>query len=782
MEINNKSKVAQKLSQYHLIQKQLLLYLRYWKWFLLSLIIMFFLGYLKARYATKLYGITSSIQVKEDAKDYALLDQISTFDKKNNIEDEIEILKARTVIKKVINDNAFNIKYELLGRVSSIDLYKNSPITIFLADKNIKQNYKLEVNIVSELKYKSSIDNFSREHIFGAILNTPIGDVVVKKSENINNYLNTNIVIRINSLESATSDYTSRLSISSIGKKSNIILFNFLDPIEEKGIDFLNSLVLYYNDESIAEKNLITLKTQELINERLEVLGKEIATEGNKVDAFKTENNFFDIEKNTYHNLNILSEYQKDIVEYETNIDIVNYVKEYLTKSKADDLFPETLLPNNYNGLSDVNSLNKLAVERRKLLNSNNEDSPLIVQINEQISNIKKNIINSLNLYLASEKTKISEAKKNENIYSNIINKAPSQEKTMNNLLRNQKVTDELYLYLLQKREETYLTLANATQKAKIINPAYSVGIKMPQKLLLISYFLIAGFLIPLFIIFLIHFFDDKIHNKNQLKDMFEIPYLGDIPFTKDISNLLSINDRSSTAEAIRIIKTNINFIINQIEDTTRAKTILFTSTIPKEGKTFCSVNIATSIAHSDKKVLLIGLDIRNPKLDNYFDLPEVGFTNFIANKDKKIDDYIVKAKNIENLYVLPPGIIPPNPAEVLIHNKVESMFDYLKTQYDYIILDTAPLSLVTDTYLISKYADTCIYVIRANYLQKGMLEVLEDVNENNKMPRISLILNRTTNNTKGYGYGYGYGYSYGYGVEVVEESWFKKIIGFFKK
>ena len=274
---------------------------------------------------------------------------------------------------------------------------------------------------------------------------------------------------------------------------------------------------------------------------------------------------------------------------------------------------------------------------------------------------------------------------------------------------------------------------------------------------------------------------DTKIKSRIDIVGKVSIPYIGDLPRSKDNESIIKINSRSSSAEAIRMIRTNLEFMLANVTKN-KCKTIFITSSISKEGKTFCAINLATTIALSDKKVLIIGLDIRNPKLNTYIDLPSKGLTNYLTKQDVSINDYIVNVNNIPSLFALASGVIPPNPVELLMNAKINEMFDELKLQYDYIIVDTAPVSLVTDTLLVAKNADAFIYVMRANYLEKGMLQFAETLYKENKLPNMCILLNDTIQ-TKTYGYGNGYGYGYGYEVDKeVEITWYKKVLSLFIK
>jgi capsular exopolysaccharide synthesis family protein len=322
---------------------------------------------------------------------------------------------------------------------------------------------------------------------------------------------------------------------------------------------------------------------------------------------------------------------------------------------------------------------------------------------------------------------------------------------------------------LLQKREETAISMAATEPNARVIDEAKGNKVPVsPKKSIIYLASLLMGLLIPFGIIYTDDLLDTKIKSRLDLEGKTMIPFIGDLPTSDTPSVIMKSESRTSSAEALRIIRTNLEFMLSKVPEG-MAKTVFLTSTFPKEGKTFVSANLAATFALSGKKVLLIGMDIRNPRLDEYLDIPERGFTNYLSSKDMKLEDLIVKYEGYEDFHVLPAGVIPPNPAELLMSKKVDTLFETLKAQYDYIIVDTAPVSLVTDTLLIAKHADTFIYVARANFLEKRMLNIANGLYKDGKLPNMCLLLN-DTDTTKGYGYGYGYG------NETVKEPWFKKI------
>jgi tyrosine-protein kinase Etk/Wzc len=442
---------------------------------------------------------------------------------------------------------------------------------------------------------------------------------------------------------------------------------------------------------------------------------------------------------------------------------------DFMKKSTSADLLPTNIISGESSASGMINSYNQLVLDRNRIFKSATELNPSVVKMDQEIASLKANVQGSLKRMQSNLNIQKRNLKTEENILNAKIGKIPIQERQFRVIARQQKVKEELYLYLLQKREETAISLAATAPNARVIDEATGNKIPVsPKKGVIYLASILIGLLIPFGIIYTDDLLDTKIKSRVDLEGKTLIPFIGDVPTSDNPSEIMKAESRTSSAEALRIIRTNLEFMLNKVPEG-MAKTIFLTSTFPKEGKTFVAANLAATFALSGKKVLLIGMDIRNPRLDEYMDLPEPGLTNYLSSKDLKLEDLIVKYKGYEELHVLPAGVVPPNPAELLMSKKVDEVFQSLKAQYDYIIVDTAPVSLVTDTLLIAKHADTFIYVARANFLEKRMLNIANSLYKEKKLPNMCLLLN-DTDSTKGYGYGYGYG-----SIDK-KEPWFKKI------
>ena len=773
------------------LKAELFKYLVHWRSFLVSIIVIIALAVLYLKFASKIYDVNTTILIKEDNKS-DLTSQLTAFSdfgfggSKNNIENEIEILKSRTLTEKVIDSLKLEYTYFNEDSFTKKELYNNSPLilevtnfdtsitvsTEFIVD-NIKENsFEITVN-------EKKIGSFK----FNENIKTLVGDVTITKN---NAFIKSEedkdierLLIYYSPKVNVAANLLSRVSISPTSKTSSVLNISVKSDVPQKATDYLNTLVDFYNIQGIADKKYISQNTSEFISNRLNIIAEELGDVEKNVEGYKNVNSLTDIQSEVKLFLDNLSSYERLVIENETEINITNELIKFLQKANTYELIPN-IASNNDSGInSSINELNKIILERQRLLTSSTEENPSIVKLENLITSSKDNILSSLKNSLKSLNITKNDLKGQERDMQAKLAQVPRQEREFRIIDRQQKVKEALYLFLLQKREETNITLAATELNAKVIDKAIvpTKHISPKSSIILLGAF-IMGILIPFVIIYLTYLFDTKIKTRNDIEGKTNIPFLGDVPTSDSSNEIMEVNSRSSSAEALRIIRTNLEFMISDLPKN-ESKVIFCTSTFPGEGKTFISANTAATFAISEKKTLLIGMDIRNPKLDEYFNLPNKGLTNYLSNKDADINDYIVSLPNFTKFDVLPAGTVPPNPAELLMSSKLEKLFSSLREKYDYIIVDTAPVSLVTDTILVAKYADTFVYVIRSGKLDKKFLEVPESLYKENKLPRMCLLLN-DTNSTKGYGYGYGYRYGYAYGIkkEIKHIPLWKKILG----
>lgn len=767
-------------------------YLAHWQWFVLAVCICITMAYVYLRYTTPQYQASTTILVKDDKKG-GMLSELSAFadmglggGMKSNVDNEVEILKSRTLIEKTVKNLELNVSIIEKGDVNSTELYKEVPIEVHFI--NVRSSFytdqvrfdfeKLTSNtfkLISGLKEGSTplFLNPKKEFRYGEIIATRIGDLIVTKSNGKKWSIGIegkSISIVVSPLEKVVESFQKRLTVDPISKTSSVVTISIVDPITQKAELFLDTLIQIYNQDAAADKSFISENTSKFVANRLLLITQELDGVEKDVQQFKTSNKLTDIETEAKLFIEGSSEYNKKRIEIEIQLNMVASMRDFINKSSNSDLLPTNLISAKGEETGLMDSYNQLVLERNRILKSATIENPTVVKLDQQIVSLKSNIAQSLLRLQANLNIQKRDLRGQEGLLDNKIGAIPVQERQFRVIARQQKVKEELYLYLLQKREETAISLAATEPNARVIDVAKASKIAVsPKKSIIYLAALLLGLLIPFGILYLIDLLDTKVKSRFELTRKLSIPFLGEIPKSETPNEIVDSTSRSSTAEAMRIVRMNLDFMLNQVPDG-KAKTILFTSTVSGEGKTFLSVNLASIFALSGKKVLLIGMDIRNPKLNEYIDLPSsAGLTNYLSSSNVKIADYIFKHKGFEQLYVLPPGSIPPNPTELLMNKKVEELFVQFKKEYDFIIVDTAPVSLVSDTLIIAKHADTFVYVVRANVLDKRMLHIPEVLYREKKLPNMALLLN-DAETKKGYGYGYGYG------VTTKKVPWYKQV------
>ena len=780
-----KSNLTEEFEQEFDFKAEIGKYTIHWKWFVLSVLIALCFAYFKVRYFVPVYSASATILMKDTKKggrlsEAAAFSDLGINSGARNVDDEIEIMRSRTLLEEVVKRLNFNISVIAKGNVLEKELFSDSPVKIQFINQvpGFDQQYmvfnfsELSSGLFTLTNTEGVIVSKGKSFKYGQNIKTKYGDLIITKVSNVTMSIDNALTIVVSPVQSVAGSFRGRLSIAPLSKGSGVIVLSLVDQVEQKSVLFIDELVQTYNENAVSDKEFISKNTSVFVSNRLQLINKELEGVEKDVENFKVSNKLTDIESEGQRYVTGSTEFTSKGIDLQVQLNILNSIVEYVKKSTNENSLPANLFSDVSGDASSlIGTYNSMIIDRNRMLKSATISNPSLVKLDQQITSLRQTLLSSLEKNRSVLKIQQRNIEQNENLFNSKIQKIPSQERQFRVIERQQKVKEELYLYLLQKREETALALSSTEPNAKVIDAALSTGPVSTKPSIFYLGALLIGLLIPAGIIFLLDFLDTKIKSRLDLEGKTVIPFIGDVPTSETPNEIIKSESRTSSAEALRIIRTNLEFMLTKVPEGI-AKTIFLTSTFPKEGKTFVSVNLAATFALSGKKVLLIGMDIRNPKLDEYVTLPERGFTNYLSSNDLKIEDLIVKYEGYENFHILPAGVIPPNPAELLMNKKVDSLFEKLKKEYDYIIVDTAPVSLVTDTLLIAKNADTFIYVARANFLEKKMLDIPNGLYKENKLPNMCILLN-DTDSSKGYGYGYGYG------MNVGNEPWYKSI---FKK
>ncbi|WP_370391184.1 GumC family protein [uncultured Winogradskyella sp.] len=764
------------------IKQKVDFYLSYWKWILLSLVIALSIGFTYLRYAKEQYKATMVIKIKEEEEAAKLpsIDQLKSeglfASGSDKIKDEIQVLQSRRLNENVIKNLGLNISCYEQGRIKEKELYKKSPIKVnFFANDSVISKIKtnLFIKVISDNEFilfdndgktfGERDDSEGEKYSFGEKIETGYGGIVLTPS--VGNYKpkpGSNLRINISPVASLIKSYQSSLAIST-QKGSSVLNLEMLLPVREKAVDYLNELVLEYNEDALIDKEEVVKITSDFIDNRLQRVSKELEEVDYTAEQLQKDKNLTNL--NSQQNLNLQSKRQleDEISNAANNIQLISYLEEELDKeNKTSDMLPADLGIGDSNTSQIIKSHNELVAQRNRLLRTSSERNPVIINLNDQINALKQNLSSSLQNMKQSTQLTLNNLNNERNRISGQLYAAPTKAREFRDIKRQQDIKESLYLYLLQRREESAIKLGMYTPIAKVVDYAYASSIPVaPNHMIVYLASFIFGLTIPLGVIYAIDLLDTKIYTKDDLQRITDIPYIGDIPKTSKKSKLISKVDYSPKAEAFRILRSNIDFKLSSLKEGT--KKLFITSTRAQEGKSHTSTNLASSISFSDKKVLLIEMDIRVPKILDYLEIEtskKIGLSDYIADKSVKPQDIVVKHPENKNLDIIPSGTIPPNPSELLMSDRVPELFNYFENKYDYIVVDTSAVGIVSDTLLISKFADMFIYVVSADGIDKRLLKhVAQPLYDQNRLPNMTLLLNGTKTGKKGYGYGYGYGY-----------------------
>ena len=583
-----------------------------------------------------------------------------------------------------------------------------------------------------------------------------------------------NITATINNPLRVARWYCKSMTIEPTSKTTSVAVISLKNSSLRRGQDFINKLLEMYNINTNNDKNEIAQKTAEFIDERIGIISKELGSTEESLETFKRNAGITDLTSEAQIALTGNAEYEKKRVENQTQINLVEDLRRYMRGNEYE------VLPGNI-GLQDaglvaqIDRYNEMLVERKRLLRTSTENNPTIINLDTSIRAMKMNVDVTLDRTLQGLLITKADLDREASRFSRRINEAPGQERQFVSIARQQEIKSGLYLLLLQKREENAITLAATANNAKIIDDAIADEIPVsPKGKMIYLIALVLGVGIPVGVIYLINLTKFRIEGRSDVEKLTSLPIVGDIPLTDEKQGAIAVfeNQNNLMSETFRNIRTNLQFMLENDK-----KVILVTSTVSGEGKSFISANLAISLSLLGKKVVIVGLDIRKPGLNKVFNIPrkEIGITQYLANPENNLMDLVQLSDVSKNLYILPGGTVPPNPTELLARDGLDKAIETLKKNFDYVILDTAPVGMVTDTLLIGRVADLSVYVCRADYTHKNEYTLINELAVNNKLPSLCTVINGLDLKRRKYGYYYGYGkygkyygygkrYGYGYG------------------
>ena len=784
-------------------QELLFRYIIHWPWFVASVLVCLIGAWVYLHFQTPVYQVSASIMIKDDKKgsgstDLGNLGIGGVITSTQGIDNEIEVLRSKTILKEVVNNLELYITYYDEDEPPEKELYQTSPVIVNLtaqeADKlpgSALLAMKLSPEGVLDVNLKVGLNEYNqRFEKLPAVLPTDAGTFGFALKDSLSGGQmeghkgERHIRAVVSRPFGVAKGYQGALSIAPTSRTTSVAVVSLMNTNIQRARDFINKLMEMYNRNTNNDKNKVAEKTREFINERIKIIDEELGSTEDKLEAFKRNAGLTDISSDAQLAVSGNAEYEKRRVDNGTQINLVRDLIKYINNP----LNEYELLPGNI-GLSDaglttqIGRYNELIIERKRLLRTSTESNPMIVNLDTSIRAMKSNVQAAINGTLQGLLIVKADLEREAGRFSRRISDAPGQERQYVSIARQQEIKAGLYLMLLQKREENAITLAATANNAKIIDePVATGGPLSPKPNMIYMIALVLGVGMPVGVIFLIGLTKFKIEGRGDVEKLTRLPIVGDVPLTNEKAGSIAVFENQNTlmSETFRHIRTNLQFMLENDQ-----KVILVTSTVSGEGKSFISSNLAISLSLLGKRVIIVGLDIRKPGLNKIFNIPrkEQGITQYLSNPEKNLMDFVQPSDVSKNLYILPGGIVPPNPTELLARDGLDKAIETLKKNFDYVILDTAPAGMVTDTLLVGRVADLSVYVCRADYSRKAEFTLINELAADNKLPNICTIINGLDLKKKKYGYYYGYGkygkyygygkrygYGYGYGEHTVKE------------
>ncbi len=776
------------------LKAELFKYLAYWKLLVLGILVGGLIAFLYNRYSIPKFRTEASMMIlNEDKSNMASAlpsggGSILTFGD-NSLDNQIVTLKSKRLVEKVVKELKHNISYYIEGNIITTEAYKNSPIKIqFISPDSLVHTTSrtLFVTPTSDTSFilRDGDSRYEEKHNIGDIIELealkfsiiPVAKKGVKKFKHSGT-----VQINLNPVVQTASDYISRLEIAPKGKAADILSLSIIDAESAKSQDLLNNLMFHFNSDGVADKRQVALSTTEFIQDRLGIITSELDSVEGGMANFKKENKFKDVASGAQGFLSQSTQAEQQVFDIETQLMIIKSVEDLLNSREKYELLPSNIgIDGGISGF--ISTYNSLVLERNAYLRNSTPQNPVVQQITSSIDSLKENLQDNINSKKRSLNIQLKELNQLDRSAQSKFSTFPGMEKGMRGIERQQQIKEQLYLFLLQRREEAAIAFAVTGPVAKVIDPAYTLSSPVdPKPWLIMVGGLIIGLLLPILILLVKFMLDTKVHHKGDLAPLLKnIPFLGEIPkINEGLEETIQLNDRSPLAESFRILRTNLAYLLKP-KINNQGEIIYVTSTIKGEGKTFVSYNLARTLGTTNKKVIIIGADIRNPKLHRYIDAPmeSKGLSDFLYNYELTHDNIIIESLDNEvKVDLILSGSIPPNPAELFMSDRMKNLLEELSIKYDFVIVDTAPTMIVTDTLLISPLADTTLYVTRAGYTEKKLLEFPKELKHQGKLKGLAIILNDVDYSKFSYGANYGYSYGYGYGYGVDKESKWKRIL-----
>ncbi|WP_278622235.1 GumC family protein [Prevotella denticola] len=759
-----------------------------WYWFILSLVICGGLGAIYLRYATPKYQSTAKLLIKDDdsnskrGQSLQNMTNLGIISNSAGIDNEMEILTSHSIAEDAIRDLKLYVDYSTKGRIKDIILYRDQPLNVDIDRAHLeKLNQPVDLTItrngttyIVSGTYSVPTDENESEGPFSlnrkftslpATIATRAGIITISSNNGHSLHDGQTLKVEVLSPKMASNKYVGELQVAQTSKTTSIAQLQLTDEVPQRSLDYLKQLAIVYNRQANEDKNIVALRTEKFINSRLQKINAELGKTEGQLQNYKQQNGMVELKLNAGNAVTNQNESELKLADMQTQIELFSTIAQEVESSSRNlsQVIPSNVGLDDQSSTSLINKYNELVLERNRLLRSASESSPVVEPLTAQIRELNGNIRRAIstarqNLQIQRDALAAQVSKFNEQVAE-----TPQQERMLTQIGRQQEVKSGLYLMLLQKREENSISLAATADKGKLIDDPQLVGKISPKSAIIMLIALLIGLAIPALVIFLLQLFRYKIEGHEDVARLTKLPIIADVAIASNTAKgkadiVVHENQNNQMEEIFRSLRTNLQFMLHEGQ-----KVVLFTSSTSGEGKTFTAANLSVSFGLLGKKVILVGLDIRRPRLAELFGINDHrhGITNLLvkdAPTAADVQEQILPSGVNKNLDLLMAGPIPPNPAELIARSSLEAIIKALKDKYDYIMIDTAPVGLVTDTLQIARVADASIYMCRADYTPKSNFELINALANEKKLPNMAMVLNGIDMSKKKYGYYYGYG------------------------
>jgi len=742
------------------------LYLSKWYLFLVSVVVCGLIGFAYTRIHQPVYPVLANMLVAQDETTNPMEKQMgalsSLFGVEGNVDDEIFIVKSHSLYRDVARKLGINIKYTVhKSFMKNVLSYPEHPIEVSAAQAMldtlstginfvVKINKEGKADISAKIRRKTVLD--VENQTLPVTVGTPLGDFTIATTDTYVPGKKLKVKVAVMGYDGIAEQLSEDISSEIASKKSNVIALGINTTNIDYGKAILNEIIAEYNSRAVKDKNIQGLQTESFIDDRLALVSHDLNETENAIQAYKQGKGITDLGAEAKYQTEKKAEMEKELIGGKTYLEILKMTRDFL----ADPDNAYSMIPSSLKGEAMQEAIadyNGNIIRRTELLESAKPDNSALRQLTEMIDSMRANIITTLSRMIASQTVTVKDIERELDAAQGSLTGIPSAEREYLTLARQQSVQSSLYMFLLQRREENSIFMANATAKGKIVDDAYTLSepLGLSNKMVYLLSIVFGMILVPIFL-YARKVVNNRFESREELERRTDVPILG-VMSTDTSGHKLVVrpDSTSSSAELFRLMRTNLLFMLNDRDD----KVVLMTSSMSGEGKTFMAINLAATLSLLNKKVLLVGMDIRKPRLAQYLGIsPKFGLTQYLSSDNIALQQIITPYAEAAGLDIIVAGPVPPNPSELLISHKVDDLFTELRKMYDYIIIDSAPIGLVSDTFTLDRVSDATIYVSRTNYTTFNYIDMLNEIYEQKRLKKLSIVVNGVASR-KSYGYGH---------------------------